>query len=83
MMHQALTNVKTVRDFKLIVTFENGVKKLYDCKELLKRKEFENLKDPIQFNMARAEKFAVVWNEDLDLSEYELWKNGKITNKNK
>jgi len=28
--------------------------------------------------MVKAEKYGIVWNEELDLSEYEFWTNGTI-----
>ncbi|MEA2013300.1 MAG: DUF2442 domain-containing protein [Verrucomicrobiota bacterium] len=40
---------------------------------------FTLLKNYALFNAVQVEQagYAVVWNSDIDVSEYELWKNGK------
>jgi len=37
------------------------------------------LKNPVLFKSVRVEKggYAIFWNDDIDISEYELWKHGK------
>ena len=64
---------------KLLVEFQNGVTKMYDTKRLLKKYDFfEPLKDPDIFTMANVDYSgsAVIWNADMDVSEWELWTNG-------
>jgi hypothetical protein len=71
-----IKNVETLPNYTLHVEFDNGERKAYNCGHLIESEMFSQLKDPIQFNMARAAKYGVVWNEDLDLSESEIWMNG-------
>jgi hypothetical protein len=63
---------------ELLVRFENGVEKVYDCKPLLARREFHLLKVPACFRAVQVDPggYGISWNDDLDLSEYELWTNG-------
>jgi len=64
----------------LLVTFANGVRKLYDCKPLLAKETFAPLKEEWFFRLARVDKggYGVSWDDDVDLSESELWENGKL-----
>ena len=60
------------------ILFENGVFKKYDMAQLIPEiPDFKRLEDRKLFEMAKPDlKFAVVWDSELDLSEYELYKNG-------
>ena len=74
-----IKRICALADMKLLVEFQNGVTKIYDTKKLLKEYDFfEPLKDPEIFNMASVDYngSAVIWNADMDVSEWELWTNG-------
>ena len=79
-MFHKIKNVSPVSDFKLSVQFSEGVTKLYDMKPLFEKwpifKELEN--NPAEFACVSVdtEGYGIVWNDDLDLSCDELWKNG-------
>jgi len=47
---------------------------------LLERHAFAPLNDPSLFRLARVEQggYAVAWNSDIDISEYELWQGGTL-----
>jgi hypothetical protein len=64
---------------QLLVRFDNGEQRIYECKPLLSRPQFNLLKTPAFFRTVRVDPggYGVSWNDDLDLSEYELWTNGK------
>ena len=64
----------------LLVTFENGEHRVYDCNPLLQSKVFHPLQDDDIFQCAHADThgYGVVWNEDIDLAESEIWLNGKM-----
>ena len=66
---------------RLLVMFDNGETKVYDCSPLLEERTFFLLKEEAIFKNVKTDPYGygVVWNEDLDLSESELWINGKIT----
>lgn len=63
----------------LRVTFENGVKKEYDCRPLLQSEAFRPLQDDAIFRCAYADPhgYGVVWNEEIDLAESEIWLHGR------
>jgi hypothetical protein len=62
----------------LVVSFENGLTKRYDCAPLLRLPAFALLRSPAFFRSVRVDPggYGVSWNDDLDLSEAELWSNG-------
>ena len=74
-----IKNVKTKGQTKLSVIFENGVEKIYDCARLLCRQQFNQLTNLAFFRAVRVDPggYGISWNDDIDLSEYELWTNGK------
>lgn len=75
-----IKNVRNKDDYILAVVFENDTMKEYDVKALMKRnKSFEILKDKVIFSMVKVEPggYGISWNDDIDLSEHELWINGK------
>ncbi len=63
----------------LLVEFVNGERKTYDCTPLLQSEPFRLLRDEAVFRCAHADShgYGVVWNEDIDLSESEIWLNGR------
>jgi hypothetical protein len=72
--------VKTIGEALLLVTFESGIEKIYACGSLLSRPEFHLLASPAFFNAVRVDPggYGISWSDDIGLSEYELWTNGKI-----
>lgn len=73
-IHQA----RAIDDTTLIIEFTNQEVKKYDIHHLLKTPMFAPLRQPAFFKNFKVEAggYAIVWNEEIDLSEYELWKNG-------
>lgn len=73
-----IINVESEQGKKLVVTFNNGIKKLYDCSPLLKSDTFSPLINDVLFKSVHVDKhgYGVIWSDDLDLSESELWING-------
>ena len=64
--------------YLLLVEFDNSTFKHFDVKPLLNKPAFAALCNPALFRLAAVEKggYAVVWNSDIDISEYELWQGG-------
>ena len=71
-------SAKVIGDRTLLVEFSDREFKQYDISNLLNKPMFEPLKNPRFFKSFRVEAggYGLVWNEDIDISEYELWKNG-------
>jgi len=76
--------VKSVRPLEgklLLVEFENGILKYYDCNSLINADEFQPLRDEARFKNVHADPhgYGVLWSDEIDLAESELWVNGEIT----
>lgn len=80
MKYPKIRSVAPSAEKQLIVEFETGERKIYDCKPLLEQPAFAALKDDGVFRLAHADRFGygVVWNDDLDLAESEVWENGRV-----
>jgi hypothetical protein len=78
-MYPRIKSISVEDNYILIVTFENDIVKKYDFKPMLDRPEFNNLKDKLFFSSVKVDVggYGISWNDELDLSEYELWINGK------
>ena len=80
-MFYKIKSVKALPGYQLLVKFTNKEKKKYDVKHLFKKiKEFKALSytkglfEQVKVDIGG---YGVVWNDDLDLSCNELYKNGK------
>ena len=73
-----------VDDTTLVVKFDNQQIKKYDIRRLWDIPMFFPLKKSTFFKNFKIEKggYGLVWNEDIDLSEYELWTNGETLAEN-
>jgi hypothetical protein len=73
-----ILSVEALENKKLFVKFVNGVEKIYDCTPLLSREMFEILNNDAFFKSVKVDSggYGISWNDDADLSEYELWTNG-------
>jgi hypothetical protein len=73
-----IKKVEPIAGRKLLVTFSNNAKKIYDCTSLLKEEVFKPLLDNGLFQSVKADKdgYGVIWSDEIDLSESELWING-------
>jgi hypothetical protein len=69
---------QAVGDRTLVIEFDNQEVKEYDISPLFSRPMFAPLKNPGFFKSFSLEPggYGIVWNEDVDISEYELWTNG-------
>jgi len=74
-----ITAVKALPNRHLEVLFFNGTKKDYDCRMVMDKPEFFMLRDEIFFNTVKVDTggYGISWNDNVDLSEYELWTNGE------
>lgn len=63
---------------RLLVTFADGTQKVYDCRQILHLERFRLLNQEAFFKAITVDPggYGVSWNDNMDLSEYELWHNG-------
>ena len=79
MLSIKVTSVTPLRDMRLLITFENGVVKLFDVRTISQDfPEFTALENPDLFRLVAVEPggYGVSWSPELDCSEGELWDNG-------
>ncbi len=80
-MFHKIKNVSPLPDFRLSVQFAEGVTKIYDVNPLFKKlPAFSAVMDFEAFGAVTVDVggYGIVWNDDLDLSCDELWKNGEV-----
>ena len=72
-----ILSVQPLENKRLLVKFVNGVEKIYDCTPLLSLDMFELLKHDAFFKAVKVDPggYGISWNDNADLSEYELWTN--------
>jgi hypothetical protein len=64
---------------KLLVRFVGGDQKVYDCRPLVDQEPFSALANESLFRQVKVDAggYGISWNDSIDLSESELWLNGK------
>jgi hypothetical protein len=79
MVYPGVQSVTPLPGKRLRVTFTSGKSKVYDCTPLLKKEPFAPLRNGAFFANVRPAHggYGVVWNDEVDLSESELWLHGK------
>ena len=85
MSYPKIKSARAIDNHTLLLEFDNQERKLYDIAPLLYIEMFALLQNPAFFKNVQVEKsgHAVYWNDDIDLSEYELWSNGEPFASNK
>jgi hypothetical protein len=69
--------VEAKDDYKLLITFVTGEKKLFDFKPLLDQVYYKELKDNEElFKKATVGGDTVVWNDEIDIAPEYLYENG-------
>lgn len=80
MFHKVAT-IQPEKDYKLLVGFVSGEKKIYDVKPLFNKwAAFRALASTNElFEAVRVDVggYGIVWNDDIDLSCNELYENGQ------
>ena len=67
-----------IDDHTLLIEFDNSIKKVYDITSLLDKEMFFPLKNLAFFRNVQVDKggYAIIWNSEIDISEYEIWTHG-------
>ena len=73
-----IVSAQTIDNLTLIVKFTNNELREYNISKLLDKPMFSLLKNPAFFRNFIIESggYGLVWNDEIDISEYELWQNG-------
>ncbi|MBE9185623.1 DUF2442 domain-containing protein [Microcoleus sp. LEGE 07076] len=77
MKPEPIVFAKAIDPRTLMVKFTNLEVKKYDISKLLDNQMFAILRNPGFFKNFTIEPgcYALVWNDEIDISEYELWQN--------
>ena len=75
-MYLAVINVLALDNYKLLLTFENGEKKIFDVSPYLEIGKFSELKDNEIFRSVRVHFDSVEWANKLDLDPDLLYTKG-------
>lgn len=80
MKYPKIKKVEVLEDYILKVFFDNGEIKIYDFKPNFQYEIFSQLKDYSIFKNIVIDTggYGISWNDDCDLSEYELYIRGKL-----
>jgi hypothetical protein len=70
--------IKAIEHYRLLAIFESGEVKLFSLLPKLNKAPYDELKNIDFFEKVRLEigGRGVSWNDDIDLSENEIWQNG-------
>jgi hypothetical protein len=69
--------VQPKEDYTLILTFADGVKKVYNARPLLEKAIYSQLRNLAFFLQAKVECGTVVWNDDIDIAPEHLYEFSK------
>ena len=75
-MYLSVINVVALEDYKLLLTFENGEKRIFDVSPYLKIGKFSELKNSEIFKSVRVHFDSVEWSNKLDLDPELLYAKG-------
>ncbi len=74
-MYLAITEVKPLKNFQLLLTFENGEKKIFDMKPYLEKGVFKELKNEELFQTVKVSFDSIEWSNKADLDPELLYEN--------
>ncbi|NJL49914.1 MAG: DUF2442 domain-containing protein [Leptolyngbyaceae cyanobacterium SM2_5_2] len=79
MSYPKIVRAEAIGEHIIRVEFTNREIKDYDISSLIEKPMFAPLQKPAFFKNFKIEPggYGIVWNDDIDISEYELWINGK------
>ena len=67
------TNVEPLENYRLLVTFSNGERRIYDANPLIKGDWFGKLRDPALFRTAHIAGLSIEWAGGQDICPDELY----------
>ena len=76
-MNPYVKSVRPNEDYRLLLTFENGEKRVFDLKSYLEKPVFRQLKNISLFQTARVVSGSVEWQGGVDLSYDTLYVESK------
>ena len=75
-MYLAVKDVKTIDDYKLILTLEDDSVRIFDMKPLLRKGVFKELKDEKLFKTVKVSFDSIEWANGIDVDPETLYEDG-------
>ncbi len=72
-MYLDVMHLEVLPDFKLLLTFENGEKRLFNMQPLLAKKPWHTLGDTAHFSQAHVAYGTVMWPGNIDVAPETLY----------
>lgn len=76
-MYLSITNVKPLKNYLLLLTFENNEQRIFDVSPLLDKGIFRQLKDITLFNTVKVDFDTISWNNQADLCPEMLYEESE------
>ena len=76
-MYLAVIDVEPLNDYKLLLTFENGEKRIFDVSPYLDKGIFQELKNEEKFRTVRVSFDSIEWCNQADLDPEFLFERSK------
>lgn len=72
--------IKALEHYRLLIIFENGEIRLFSLLSKLHQYPYSLLKEDDLFQNVRLDSggYGISWNDDIDISENELWQNSSL-----
>ncbi len=75
-MYKKLKEVRALEDYKILLIFKDGEKRIYDAKKLLKYEFFKNIKDEKNFKSLKiVDGITIEWETGEDIDPDELYED--------
>ena len=76
-MYLSIKNVKPLKNYLLLLTFENNEERIFDVSPLLDKGIFRQLKDVNLFNTVKVDFDTISWNNQADLCPEMLYEQSE------
>ncbi len=81
-MYLSIVNVKPLKDSQLLLTFENGEKRIFDMKPYLNKGIFKELRDEKMFRSVRVSFDSIEWSNQADIDPEVLYEKSVVHQSN-
>ncbi|MGE4284401.1 MAG: DUF2442 domain-containing protein [Clostridia bacterium] len=77
-MYLAIINVEPLQGYQLLLTFDNGEKRIFDMKPYLDKGIFKELRDEKMFKSVRVSFDSIEWSNQADIDPELLYEDSKL-----
>jgi len=77
-MYLSIVKVEPLQEYQLLLTFENGEKRIFDMKPYLDKGIFKELKDEKMFRSVRVSFDSIEWSNQADIDPEVLYEESVV-----